>query len=127
MAGSMEHTGRHGEFYIMIRRQQKETVVYTWWSLSIKDIQVDPHGDILFPTRPYLLIVPLLKDQKLHVDHNYSNHHPEGSDLVPNLFFPLLSFSTGSYTKRYSLINTLFSQIHLRVCFPRNTKPNQAS
>jgi hypothetical protein len=48
----------------------KETVFHTGWSLCIGDFKAGPHSDILPPTKPHLLIMPLpmgqaLKDQSM--------------------------------------------------------------
>ena len=46
---------RSWEFYILIHRQQNETVWYIRHSFSIGDLKAHPHSDTLSPTRPHLL------------------------------------------------------------------------
>jgi hypothetical protein len=50
---------RSWEFYILLRRRQKETVFHTRWSLSIGNFKAHPHSDTLPLTRSDFLIVPL--------------------------------------------------------------------
>jgi hypothetical protein len=65
MAGSMAEIcwGRSQEFYILIHRQQKETVFHIGWSFSTGNLKAWPHNTTPTPTRPHLLIVPLYMAQ----------------------------------------------------------------
>jgi hypothetical protein len=46
---------RNRKFYILIYRQQKETVCPTEHSLNIEYLKAHPHSDALPPIRPHLL------------------------------------------------------------------------
>jgi hypothetical protein len=88
------HGGKHGrvqadmvlerslESYILIHREQKETVYYTGLSLNIGDLKTFLHSDtssnkaIPTPTRPHLLMVPLSMGQAFK------------QSVGPNLFKP---------------------------------------
>ena len=65
--------------YIVIFRQQKETVYHTRCSLNIGDIKTHPHSDILPPIRPHLLIAALPMGKHLNTcvcgSQTYSNYH----------------------------------------------------
>jgi hypothetical protein len=42
-----------------LKSSKKETEFHMGWSLSIGDLKAYPHSDILPPTWPHILIVPL--------------------------------------------------------------------
>ena len=54
---------RRGAVYILVLRQQKETVCHAGQCLNIGDLKAHPHGDTLPLTRPHLPIVPLPMSQ----------------------------------------------------------------
>ena len=60
---------RSGDPFILICRQQGETVYNTESSLSTQDLKAHPHSDMLPQTSPQFLIVPF------PMGHSYSNYH----------------------------------------------------
>jgi hypothetical protein len=70
---------RSWEFYILICRQQKETVYHTGHSLSIGDLKACPYSGILPPTKPHFLKIPfpMYKYSNIWIygGHSYSNQH----------------------------------------------------
>ena len=54
---------RRGAVYILVLRQQKETVCHAGQCLNIGDLKAHPHSDTLPLTRPHLPILPLPMSQ----------------------------------------------------------------
>jgi hypothetical protein len=91
---------RNWEFYKLIWRQLKETVLHTGCSLSICEINAYPHSDILPPTRPHFLTMPfpVAKHSNTWVygGHSYSNI---------TMVFPPLRYNLFQMTMNWGFIN----------------------